>query len=54
MYTYFDKLNEETKNWNNCISRNVGWYDIHYANGTTCKSNTKTGRYLGNGQYIED
>ena len=53
--TNFDKLNEETKNYNNGISRNIGWYNVTgiYDNSKK-KSTEKTGRYLGNGKYIID
>ena len=54
MMDKFDRLNRETKDWNNGFrGRNLGWYDVHYPNGCT-KSPAKKGRYLGNGQYVED
>ena len=51
----FDKLNRETFEYNNGISRKISWYDVTTNNGYSWKKPTeKTGRYLGNGQYVED
>ena len=53
--TKFDVLNQETKNYHNGISRNIGWYIATgiYDNSKK-KSTEKTGRYLGNGKYVID
>lgn len=55
-YSKFDKLNRETKEYNNGVrGRRLGWYDVAFSNSTTSSNqNTKKGRYLGNGQYVEE
>ena len=50
--TNFERLNKETYNYNNGISRQICWSD--YAKTNTPKKTEKKGRYLGNGQYVED
>ena len=57
MYNKFDRLNRETRDYNNGVSgRNLGWYDVVFGGRSTVTSNSnnKKGRYLGNGQYVED
>ncbi len=55
MSNYFDRLNKETKDYNNGFSgRNIGWYTATgiYTNGA--KKTEKSGHYDGRGVWVED
>ena len=54
MMDKFDKLNQETFEYNNGISRPLSWYELTTNGGSSWKNTAKQGHYLGNGQYVED
>jgi hypothetical protein len=59
MYNLFDRLNAETKAYNNGYGeRKMGWYDATgiYSRPTTTTNNwmTKKGHYDGRGCWVED
>jgi hypothetical protein len=51
----FDKLNRETKDWNNGFSgRTIGWCDATGIYNNGYKKTEKKGHYDGRGCYVED
>lgn len=54
MYNEFDKLNRETKEYNNGFGgRKMGWYDATNIYNTPHKSKSN-GHYDGRGIWVED
>lgn len=57
MENYFDRLNKETRDYNNGVSRNIGWYDVTgiYNNKKYESSRMKSkGHYDGRGVWVND